>query len=41
MLQTFALSEIMKARVYDLEFMLRRVMELEKETGKQASIMYM
>ncbi|CAD5226341.1 unnamed protein product [Bursaphelenchus okinawaensis] len=40
MLYTYPLNEIMKARVYDLEVMLHEVMELEKKTGEQASIMY-
>jgi hypothetical protein len=40
MLMTYPLNEIMRARVYDLETMLRRVMDEEKRTGKQASILY-
>uniref|UniRef100_A0AC34QEN0 CRAL-TRIO domain-containing protein n=1 Tax=Panagrolaimus sp. JU765 TaxID=591449 RepID=A0AC34QEN0_9BILA len=40
MLQTFPLNEIMKARIYDLEVMLRTVMEKEAKTGEQASIVY-
>lgn len=39
-LYTFPLNEVMKGRVYDLELMLRRVMDDEKQSGKQASIMY-
>lgn len=35
MLHTFPLNEIMKARIYDLESMLRAVMEAERKTGKQ------
>ncbi|VDM29227.1 unnamed protein product [Toxocara canis] len=33
MLSTFPINELMKARIYDLEMMLKRVMELENETG--------
>lgn len=33
MLYTFPLNEIMRARVYDLELMLRKVMEEEKKTS--------
>lgn len=40
MLHTYPLNEIMKARLFDLESMLRAVMEQEKRTGQQASIMY-
>lgn len=32
-LQTFSLTEIMKGRIYDLECMLKEVMDLEAETG--------
>uniref|UniRef100_A0AC34FPH0 CRAL-TRIO domain-containing protein n=1 Tax=Panagrolaimus sp. ES5 TaxID=591445 RepID=A0AC34FPH0_9BILA len=40
MLQTFPMNEIMKARVYDLEVMLKSVMEKEAKTGQQTSILY-
>uniref|UniRef100_A0AC34QFU4 CRAL-TRIO domain-containing protein n=1 Tax=Panagrolaimus sp. JU765 TaxID=591449 RepID=A0AC34QFU4_9BILA len=40
MIQTYSIQEVMKARVPDLEEMLRKCMELEKQTGKQASILY-
>ncbi|KAI6186870.1 CRAL-TRIO domain-containing protein [Aphelenchoides besseyi] len=40
LLQTWPINEIMKARVYDLECMLRKVMEEEKRTGKQCSVIY-
>uniref|UniRef100_A0A0M3IJ30 CRAL-TRIO domain-containing protein n=1 Tax=Ascaris lumbricoides TaxID=6252 RepID=A0A0M3IJ30_ASCLU len=40
MLATFPINELMKARVYDLEMMLKKVMEMESETGEQASILY-
>lgn len=33
MLQTFSLTEIMKGRIYDLESMLKAVMDLEANTG--------
>lgn len=33
MLQTFPINELMKARLFDLETMLRHVMEAERETG--------
>uniref|UniRef100_A0A915DH27 CRAL-TRIO domain-containing protein n=1 Tax=Ditylenchus dipsaci TaxID=166011 RepID=A0A915DH27_9BILA len=39
-LHAFPLNEIMKARIYDLETMLRAVMLNEEETGEQTSIMY-
>ncbi|VDL69215.1 unnamed protein product [Nippostrongylus brasiliensis] len=40
MMECFSISEVMKARVYDLEEMLAQCMELEKATGKQAWILY-
>ncbi|CAJ0950850.1 unnamed protein product, partial [Mesorhabditis belari] len=40
MLQTYSINEVLKARVHDLESMLRAVMDLEKQTGEQCSIMY-
>ncbi|EYC03226.1 hypothetical protein Y032_0095g2829 [Ancylostoma ceylanicum] len=40
MMECFSLSEVMKARIYDLEVMLAQCMELEKQTGKQAWILY-
>lgn len=39
-LHKFSLNEILMARIYDLETMLRKIMEKEKETGHQHSIMY-
>ncbi|CAJ0610444.1 unnamed protein product [Cylicocyclus nassatus] len=40
MMECFSISEVMRARIYDLEDMLAKCMELEKETGKQAWILY-
>jgi len=40
MLHTFPINELMKARLFDLETMLRHVMEAERETGEQHSVMY-
>ncbi|XGW35530.1 hypothetical protein V3C99_019059 [Haemonchus contortus] len=40
MMECFSISEVMRARVYDLEDMLAHCMELEKRTGKQAWILY-
>jgi hypothetical protein len=40
MLHTYPINEIMHARLYDLELMLRTVMERERKTGQQTSIMY-
>ncbi|VDK30924.1 unnamed protein product [Gongylonema pulchrum] len=40
MMLTYSISEIMQARLHDLETMLRRVMQMERETGEQASILY-
>ncbi|VDO78315.1 unnamed protein product [Heligmosomoides polygyrus] len=40
MMECFSISEVMRARVYDLEEMLAQCMELEKQTGKQAWILY-
>lgn len=34
MLMTYSISELLKARLHDLETMLRRVMQMERETGK-------
>uniref|UniRef100_A0A914X9M5 CRAL-TRIO domain-containing protein n=1 Tax=Plectus sambesii TaxID=2011161 RepID=A0A914X9M5_9BILA len=39
-MQTYSGIEVMKSRVYDLEMMLFNVMKHEKETGRQASIIY-
>ncbi|GMS93907.1 hypothetical protein PENTCL1PPCAC_16082, partial [Pristionchus entomophagus] len=36
----FSITEVIKARIHDIEEMLADVMIIEKETGKQASIMY-
>lgn len=40
MLQTYPMNEIMRARVYDLEVMLKEVMEREAKTGQQTSVIY-
>ncbi|EJW84072.1 CRAL/TRIO domain-containing protein [Wuchereria bancrofti] len=40
MIQTFSVNEIMMARTQDLELLLRKIMEMEKKTGQQASIIY-
>ncbi|VBB31024.1 unnamed protein product [Acanthocheilonema viteae] len=40
MIQTFSVNEIMVARTQDLEILLHEIMEMEKKTGEQASIMY-
>ncbi|TKR57427.1 hypothetical protein L596_030694 [Steinernema carpocapsae] len=40
MLQSYSITEILKARVHDLESMLKAVMEHEKKTGVQTSVMY-
>ncbi|CAI4231235.1 unnamed protein product [Auanema sp. JU1783] len=40
MMESFSVSEIMRARTYDLEEMLASCMRLEEETGKQAWILY-
>uniref|UniRef100_A0A0N5AZC6 CRAL-TRIO domain-containing protein n=1 Tax=Syphacia muris TaxID=451379 RepID=A0A0N5AZC6_9BILA len=40
MLQTYSSHEVFKARVLDLETMLRAVMEMEEKTGEQASVIY-
>ncbi|KAK6038555.1 hypothetical protein COOONC_23940 [Cooperia oncophora] len=40
MLDCFSVSEVMKARLWDLEDMLKQVMDLEKRTGRQAWILY-
>ncbi|KAL6744306.1 hypothetical protein Aduo_017256 [Ancylostoma duodenale] len=34
------INEILKARMHDLESMLRAVMELEKKTGEQCAVLY-
>ncbi|KHJ76688.1 CRAL/TRIO domain protein [Oesophagostomum dentatum] len=34
------INEIMKARLHDLESMLRAVMEMEKRTGEQCAVLY-
>ncbi|KAF7635393.1 CRAL-TRIO domain-containing protein [Meloidogyne graminicola] len=39
-LHKFPLNEILLARIYDLETMLRKIMEKEKQTGKQHYILY-
>uniref|UniRef100_A0A0M3JHP5 PI3K/PI4K domain-containing protein n=1 Tax=Anisakis simplex TaxID=6269 RepID=A0A0M3JHP5_ANISI len=36
LLSTFPINQIIKARVYDLEMMLKKVMEMEAETGESA-----
>ncbi|KAH7700806.1 Protein R03A10.5 [Aphelenchoides avenae] len=40
MLETYSIQEVMKARGWDLEDMLKHCMDLEAETGRQASILY-
>ncbi|CAI4222891.1 unnamed protein product [Auanema sp. JU1783] len=40
LLKTYPINDILRARVYDLESMLRSVMEMEKQTGEQCSILY-
>ncbi|GMR33880.1 hypothetical protein PMAYCL1PPCAC_04075, partial [Pristionchus mayeri] len=40
MFENFSVTEIMKASIYDLEQMLARVMEIERETSQQASVLY-
>ena len=40
LLHAFPLNEIMKARIYDLESMLRAVTGMEAKSGHQSSIMY-
>ncbi|CAI5451147.1 unnamed protein product [Caenorhabditis angaria] len=40
MLSSYPTNEILKARVHDLESMLRAVMELEKKTNEQCSVVY-
>ncbi|VDM36530.1 unnamed protein product [Toxocara canis] len=40
MLQTHSVTEVLRARIFDLEDMLQHVMQIEKKTGKQASILY-
>ncbi|CAD6198936.1 unnamed protein product [Caenorhabditis auriculariae] len=40
MLNSYPINEILRARVHDLESMLRAVMELEARTGEQCSVIY-
>lgn len=40
MLQSFSITDVLRARIPDFEHMLYKVMEIEKETGRQASILY-
>ncbi|CAD6191160.1 unnamed protein product [Caenorhabditis auriculariae] len=40
MMESFSISDVMKARMVDLEQMLNQVMKKEEETGKQAWILY-
>uniref|UniRef100_A0A1I7XHM2 CRAL-TRIO domain-containing protein n=1 Tax=Heterorhabditis bacteriophora TaxID=37862 RepID=A0A1I7XHM2_HETBA len=40
MLNSHPINEILRARVHDLESMLRAVMTLEKKTGEQCSVLY-
>ncbi|KAI6227451.1 CRAL-TRIO domain-containing protein [Aphelenchoides fujianensis] len=40
LLQTYPLNEIMRARIHDLEYMLRKVMEEEERTGEQCHVIY-
>uniref|UniRef100_A0A9J2PIM9 CRAL-TRIO domain-containing protein n=1 Tax=Ascaris lumbricoides TaxID=6252 RepID=A0A9J2PIM9_ASCLU len=40
MLQAYSLTEISLALVVDVEHLLARVMQLERETGRQASVLY-
>uniref|UniRef100_A0AC35U9S6 CRAL-TRIO domain-containing protein n=1 Tax=Rhabditophanes sp. KR3021 TaxID=114890 RepID=A0AC35U9S6_9BILA len=40
MVETHSITDLLKARMHDLEDMLDRVMKLEAKTGKQASIFY-
>ncbi|XGW06943.1 hypothetical protein V3C99_016896 [Haemonchus contortus] len=40
MLNTYPINEILRARIHDLESMLRAVMELEKKNGEQCAIFY-
>uniref|UniRef100_A0A0N5C228 CRAL-TRIO domain-containing protein n=1 Tax=Strongyloides papillosus TaxID=174720 RepID=A0A0N5C228_STREA len=37
---TYSMTEVLRARLYDLEDMLSHVMRIEKETGKQAYVLY-
>ncbi|GMR32589.1 hypothetical protein PMAYCL1PPCAC_02784, partial [Pristionchus mayeri] len=39
-LDNFSIAEVMRARIFDIEEMLRDVMIIEKETGEQASVIY-
>ncbi|GMT32414.1 hypothetical protein PFISCL1PPCAC_23711 [Pristionchus fissidentatus] len=39
-LDTFSIAEVMRARIFDIEEMLSDVMRIEKETGEQASVLY-
>uniref|UniRef100_A0A914VSQ6 CRAL-TRIO domain-containing protein n=1 Tax=Plectus sambesii TaxID=2011161 RepID=A0A914VSQ6_9BILA len=38
MLQTYSVTDVMKARIHDLEMMLFEVMKQEKQTGYQATV---
>ncbi|KAE9413923.1 hypothetical protein Angca_009150, partial [Angiostrongylus cantonensis] len=40
MMKTHPINEILRARLHDLESMLRAIMELEKKTGEQCAILY-
>lgn len=40
MIQTYSLTDVLRARIPDLENMLFHVMKVEAETGRQASILY-
>ncbi|KAK5975024.1 CRAL-TRIO domain-containing protein [Trichostrongylus colubriformis] len=40
MLNSYPLNEVLRARLYDLESMLRAVMELEKKNGEQCAVLY-
>lgn len=40
MLQSYPTNEVLRARVHDLESMLKAVMELEKKTNQQCSVIY-
>ncbi|KAF8383604.1 hypothetical protein PRIPAC_72746 [Pristionchus pacificus] len=39
-LDQFSIAEVMRARIFDIEEMLTDVMHIEKETGEQASVLY-
>uniref|UniRef100_A0A183C2J3 CRAL-TRIO domain-containing protein n=1 Tax=Globodera pallida TaxID=36090 RepID=A0A183C2J3_GLOPA len=40
MLHTFPINHVLRARIYDLEVMLRGVMAKEEATGRQHSVLY-